>query len=33
MEELNMYVTIVDFTREWNWEATLTQKSVGWFNG
>ena len=21
-----MYVTIADFIREWNWEATLTQK-------
>lgn len=21
-----MYVTIADFSREWNWEATLTQK-------
>jgi|GEM_PF-4726812 hypothetical protein len=21
-----MYVTIADFIKEWNWEATLTQK-------
>src|SRR6476469_3588688 len=26
MEELNMYYTIADFIREWNREATLTQK-------
>jgi uncharacterized damage-inducible protein DinB len=26
MEVLYMYVTIADFIREWNWEATLTQK-------
>jgi uncharacterized damage-inducible protein DinB len=26
MEVMYMYVTIADFIREWNWEATLTQK-------
>lgn len=26
MEEINMYVTILDFIKEWNWEAMLTQK-------
>lgn len=26
MEVLVMYVTIADFIREWNWEASLTQK-------